>query len=168
MMAMVLLGLKRLDEAHSAAQQGSTLKPDNWEGHALLGDIAIHRHQWAIAEEHYRRSLSIEPLHAPVLNALGVALVRQGKEQAGLHAFRASAAADPRLRHAKRNFWLVVAGSPSLLGADWRQAATAAVAALRRKRRLRLARVKEDPPLRDFLERVQRDATVKRYGGSGN
>jgi tetratricopeptide (TPR) repeat protein len=190
-LAMALIRMKRWDEAQAAAEEGAKLRPATWESHALLGDIAIGRRQWAMAEQHYRRSLTIEPQHALLLNALGVALIRQGNE-GGLHAFRAAVSVDLRIREPKRNFWLAARGSPDLVASDWRRTALmvvlifvvgeAAVALfqvsffgplfvvgpllvwlllIRRDRRARLFRIQEDPELRELLERVERDRQVR-------
>ncbi|MCC7191738.1 MAG: tetratricopeptide repeat protein [Phycisphaeraceae bacterium] len=66
-----------LNKASITAQAAFELKPNDYETHWLLGEVAVNRKQYSQAIAHYRDALRINPKSAKVLNSLGAALFAQ-------------------------------------------------------------------------------------------
>jgi tetratricopeptide (TPR) repeat protein len=72
-------------------------------GHQGLGMVAFKRKQWRDAENHFRAALRLDPENAALLNNLGMALSRQGRDREAVSYFADSSRADPSDDTARRN-----------------------------------------------------------------
>ncbi len=91
----------KLDEAAREFREVCRLAPEGFLGFDNLGSVEEERGDFARAAEYYRESLRLQkdsPSPA-TMAALGVALIRQGKEDEGIEQLRAAVGRDPAFAH---------------------------------------------------------------------
>ena len=69
----------KYDKAVTAIEKGISLKPDDGEAQAWLADVMMRQHKLALAIEHYRLALKVEPSFRPARLMLGQLLVTTGR-----------------------------------------------------------------------------------------
>ncbi|CAA7613150.1 Flp pilus assembly protein TadD [Candidatus Terasakiella magnetica] len=73
------LAADRMSLAQKALEEGRTLAPDRWDGHAALGVVLDTQGRGAEAEAAYLRALELSPDNPVVLNNLGLSQALAGK-----------------------------------------------------------------------------------------
>src|SRR6202035_4490605 len=71
----------KFQAAVAAIEKGISLKPDDGEAQAWLGDVMMRQHRPAQAIEHYRLALEVEPSFRPARLMLGQLLVNGGRSR---------------------------------------------------------------------------------------
>jgi tetratricopeptide (TPR) repeat protein len=91
------------DEAVAALQRALALAPDSGHLHRLLADQYLAQTSYDLAIAEYHRALSFDPNDSIVLNNLGCALSRRGRDEEAALAFKSAVMLDPTLKVAKQN-----------------------------------------------------------------
>lgn len=102
LLAQALLGSKRFDQALALAEATVGLAPDNADAHYQLGVIHMAKRN-LLAEEHFRRALEIDPVHAAALNDLGVLMMADGRPSEARALFNRLLTIQPDNESAKRH-----------------------------------------------------------------
>ena len=93
-MTVCLIGLRRFEEALSAAKRAVKAQPDDATSHNNLGLCKRHLGQLDDAITSYQRALEITPGFADAILNLGVALVRLGRVEDAITTYRRGLASD--------------------------------------------------------------------------
>lgn len=81
---------ERLSEAQQDARRALEADPRLAEAHVALGMVEADRHRWAIAEDHFRSALALEPANTIVVNLHAMSVLRPtGRVRAALAAHEA-------------------------------------------------------------------------------
>ena len=100
--SVALTAAQRRADAVASARLALELDPNSAAAHLamadalLLGDLAEHPGDLALAEQHIRQILEADPNHAPAHNALGRVASAKGEIFAAVSSVSRAVAADPR------------------------------------------------------------------------
>jgi tetratricopeptide (TPR) repeat protein len=111
-LGLVLRGMTgRRGEALGCASRAVELAPESPDPYVLLGLLYSDAHDYARAEEYYRRALSIDPQHAFATSNLSGLELRRGRFVRAMRGFRTAAALSPQEEVFHRNIVATVLGS---------------------------------------------------------
>jgi DNA-binding winged helix-turn-helix (wHTH) protein/tetratricopeptide (TPR) repeat protein len=84
-----------LRRADAYARRALRIDPNSAEAHAVLGLVAVDRHQRPQGEAEYRRALALDPRYAPAHQWYGTSLLLGGKGEAAFEELQKAANLDP-------------------------------------------------------------------------
>jgi Tfp pilus assembly protein PilF len=106
-LGLQLRRLKRYDEAYSAMQKASALRPEITRVHSMLGELATRKKDNAAALIHYRKAVALDPGSALNHYRLGETLRRIGQLKEAQDEFKKALSIDPQLAVAHYNLGLI-------------------------------------------------------------
>lgn len=141
-LGLILLGSGKAKEAHDAAEFILSRKPDDPDAPMLLAEAAVQPNDIAAARQRLQQLSPPPTQSAPVLVALGMLDLRQGKSKDAEASFQKAHAVDPKSSPANSALGLLYKSQNDLPHADEALAAAAAESPLRSGRRLAYAQFK--------------------------